>query len=769
MASNRIRLPLTVAAVAVLLAVALSSSGVVTRSVSTVIDDAARLAAGLSAAAACLWTAPHRRGVERGWRTLVGAGMAGWSIGQATWSWYRTFADTPPPSPSLADIGYFTLPVFAFAALLVLAKDRTPGGIRDPGPRSRPVLVLDGLVVVGALFIVTWCTALGAVVRAGASNALAFVVAVGYPLTDWILVAMVVLLLATYRVVYRRPTQLVLLGLGLVGISVSDSIFAYVVAVGAAEMPAILNAGFVAGPALIAVAALAGTEDGDRRTPAHARRMGAWAHRLAPYPPVVAACLVVLVRTARGHGPDPFAVYLGLLVGGLVMVRQIITLVENSVLLGRLVEAQDGLSYLAFHDQLTGLANRALFRDRVAAAVDESAATGLLFVDLDDFKVVNDSLGHAAGDVVLRAVAGRLRTCVGEAGTVARLGGDEFGVLLPGDVELVRDLGSRILLALRRPFDVNGRAITIGASVGGVISGPADRLTADTLLRRADAAMYTGKRRGKGGLVVYEPGTAAALGDPDLPKLLAVALKAGELEVQYQPIIALDNGAVVAVEALARWRHPVLGDVAPDVFVAAAERAGLIDTLDNLVLRHACREVAALAAHGTVVDLHVNVCARRLCDPELEAAVRAALLDHDFPGSRLVLEITETSWIPDLVRAAEAIGRLRGLGVRLAIDDFGTGYNTLAQLHLLPVDIVKLCQAHTALDGDGDGARLAALCGAVVSICRSLGLAVVAEGVETPTQAGALARLGCQLGQGYLYGRSAPLLALKVPLSTPAG
>src|SRR2546423_2549869 len=297
MASIRIRLPLAVATVAVLFAVALSSSGVVTRSVSTVIDDAAQLAAGLSAAVACLWTARYRRGVERGWRVLVGIGMAGWSIGQAIWSWYQIFADTPLPSPSLADVGYFTLPVFAFAALLVLAKDRTPpGGTHDPGPRSRPVLVLDGLVVVGALFIVTWCTALGAVVRADASSAFAFLVAIGYPLTDWILVVMVVLLLATYRVVYRRRTQLVLLGLGLVGISVSDSIFAYLVSVGAPDMPPILNTGFVAGPALIAVAALANTEEGGLRTPPHSPPGGAWGPLLAPYPPVAAAGLVVLLQ-----------------------------------------------------------------------------------------------------------------------------------------------------------------------------------------------------------------------------------------------------------------------------------------------------------------------------------------------------------------------------------------------------------------------------------------------------------------------------------------
>jgi EAL domain-containing protein (putative c-di-GMP-specific phosphodiesterase class I) len=320
------------------------------------------------------------------------------------------------------------------------------------------------------------------------------------------------------------------------------------------------------------------------------------------------------------------------------------------------------------------------------------------------------------------------------------------------------------MAALRQPFGVSGRSIAVGASLGVVVSDTTEPgLTADALLRRADAAMETGKRRGKGRLVRYEPSVAAAIGNPDLPNLLAAALRRSAeagypgdgLDVHYQPIVRMDNGAMVAVEALARWTSPTLGPVPADVFVAAAERAGLVGELDNLVLDRACHEVAALSGLPTPLQVHVNVCASRLCDSDLESAVLAALDRYGLPSSQLVLEITETSQIPDLTAAATVARRLRDKGVQLAIDDFGTGYNTLAELHLMPVDIVKLCQAYTAVDVEPRPVE--ALCRSVVSISHALGITVIAEGVETAGQAGTLARLGCNLGQGYLYGRSAPL------------
>ncbi len=755
MAANRIYLPLTVAILGVTAAVCLSSSGLLPDNASTVVDDSAQLAAGLSAALACAFTARRRTGVDRRWRVLMAIALGGWSAGQAIWSWYQIFADTPLPSPSLADVGYFTLPVFAFAALLVLAKEGQAGGAPERvRRRSHWVLVLDGLVVVGSLFIVTWSTALGATVRAGAPNPFAFAVAIGYPLTDLILVVIVVLLLAAYR--GRRP-QLVPLGLGLVGISVSDSIYAYVVASGESTMAPIFNTGFVAGPALIAVAAFAQAPVRHRDSGRYARA-GEWPYLLAPYLPVLAAGGVVLGQTIKLGAPLPVSVYVGMLVVVLVVIRQTIALRDNAELLRQVVDAQDRLTYLAFHDPLTGLANRTCFLDRLAeTARGVPRDIAVIVVDLDDFKMVNDSLGHGTGDIVLRTVADRLRACAGRGATIARLDGDEFALLVDGDLAGSTALGERILAALGQPITgEDGHPLTVGASVGVVLASTSEPdLTAEALSRRAHAAMHSAKRRSKGGMVVYEPAIAAALGDPDLPMLLAAALRgAGGFDVHYQPVVRMDAGtAPVAVEALARWTHPTLGAVPPDVFVAAAERAGLIAELDNLVLDRACHEAVLLAERDQPIDMHVNVCASRLCESELEESVRATLDRHGLPGSRLVLEITETSRVPDLEAAARTIVSLRELGVRFAMDDFGTGYNTLAQLHLLPVDIVKLCQAHTAVDSEE---RVEALCRSVVSICQALGLTVIAEGVESPTQAEVLARLGCQLGQGYLYGRPAP-------------
>ncbi len=778
----RIHGPLAVAVLAVTAAVGVASSGLLDPAAATVVDDGAQLAAGLTATACCWWQAWRRSGMERSWRLLMGAGMAGWSVGQALWSWYQIVAHRSLPSPSWADVGYFTLPVFALAALLLFATIGAPR--RDPTspvpsliPRARRrawlVLVLDGLVVVGSLFILTWSTALGAVVDAGAPTALEFGVAVAYPVTDLILVVIVVLLLAAHRVANPSRPQLLLLGSGLVALSVSDSIFAYLVSSGAQDMPPITNAGFVAGPALIAVAALCTVESRSAAAGRAASRAAQWAHLMLPYLPVLATGVLVVVQMARGRAPDPVAMYLGLLVVALVLIRQMITLVQNTVLLEQVVEGQRRLEHQAFHDPLTGLANRALFHDRLAHAVElnrrDHRPVALLFADLDDFKLVNDSLGHLVGDRLLCEVAGRLRACVRTADTVSRLGGDEFAVLMEGGVDPPERAGERILGALRRPFDVGGHTVTVGASIGVVASDTGEAgLSADALLRRADAAMYTGKRRGKGTVVVYEPGIAADLGNPDLTTLLAEALRddpgSTGFDVHYQPIVRIADGTPVAVEALARWTTPTLGSVPADIFVAAAERAGLVARLDNLVLDRACAEVAPLArTDGRGLAVHVNISASRLGDPDLEATVTAALHRHGLPAGRLVLEITETSRIPDFAAAADVMQRLRDLGIRIALDDFGTGYNTLAQLHLLPLDIVKLSYAHTAVDGDPtdvDTQRTEALCRSVVAIARSLGMAVIAEGIETTAQAGTLARLGCNLGQGHLYGRSAPLSQL---------
>ncbi len=295
-------------------------------------------------------------------------------------------------------------------------------------------------------------------------------------------------------------------------------------------------------------------------------------------------------------------------------------------------------------------------------------------------------------------------------------------------------------------------------------------LTADRLLRRADTAMYAGKRNGKGVLVHFHNGYSDGLGDPDLPNVLAHALAGDPAEagfdVYYQPIVRIDDGSVVAVEALARWSHPGVGSIEPRVFVAVAERAGLVGVLDDFVLNRACRDAAALLrGYGHPIDIHVNVCADRLGTAELEESVVGALSRHGMPADHLVLEITETSRIKDVVSAAAAGYRLRDRGIRLALDDFGAGFNALAELHALPVDVVKLDAAITAVEADG--VRAAALCRSLLTICSGLRAVVVAEGVENAARAEALAALGCHLGQGYFYGPPATLPELTAQPPVP--
>ena len=504
MTTTRVRAWLAAAFGAVALVVLVDSSGVLSADAEVVVDDVAQLVAGILAAASCLWTSRRVRGPERTWRRFMGVGMVGWSLGQALWSYYQIFSDTPLPSPSWADVGYLTMPVMALPALLSLAVEPPPHA-DDALRHGSVVFFLDGLVVVGSLFILTWATALGAVVHSVAPTVPAFAVAVAYPTTDLMLVVIVVLLTVTSRVPPLLRDQLWLLGAGLVGISVSDSIFAYLVSSGADEMPPLSNAGFIAGPLLIAVAALA-TSDG-WPTARHLRPRVAVdrAHLLLPYALVALTGAVVAAQIAIGSNIDAMEATVAGAVLVLVLLRQVVTLLENAALLERVSAAQAELAHRAHHDPLTGLANRALFDDQVNQAIERHRAYGwpfaLIVVDLDDFKVVNDTFGHATGDYLLSAVGQRLRGCVRSGDTVARLGGDEFAIVIDGDSRAVAE---RILTALRQPFRIDGHVVTLGGSLGVV--APQRRevgMTADALVHRADSAMYSGKRQGKGVAVYY--------------------------------------------------------------------------------------------------------------------------------------------------------------------------------------------------------------------------------------------------------------------------
>jgi diguanylate cyclase len=746
----------------VVAAICAGQAGLVDAYATQVIDDAAQFLGALAAVLCCLWTARRYHGSQRAWRLWLALGMAGWTVGQVIWSYNQLFAHRPLPSPSLADAGYLSLAVPALFALISLAGRGAPATeiMRLP---SRRVVVLDGLILVGSFFVLTWTTALGAVVRAGAPTPFAFGVAIAYPVTDLALVIIVVLLLASSPVPRAGRRQLILLGGGLLGICFSDSAFAYLVASGADTMPALADTGFVIGPALLALAALTPPTTTPRKVHAPDTR---WGRLLLPYIPVAATCALIVVQIVRGLPVDRLEMGVEAVVIALLIARQAITLVENARLLDRVSEGRQRLAYQAFHDALTGLANRALFHDRLdhALALHQRDGGGLavLFLDLDDFKAINDRYGHAFGDRLLRRAADRLEGGVRGGDTVARLGGDEFAVLLEGPGDAGQTAQS-LLEALRRPYDLDGRTVTVGASIGFVDAADHAGSTAEWLVRRADAAMYAGKRSGKNTLVRYHLDLADEHGSSDLSELLRAALTHEHgLDVHYQPIVRLADGTVVAVEALARWTDPMVGPVPADLFIAVAERAGLVGLVDDFVLDRACQDAADFSGAWRDVVVHVNVSAARFGEPEQEAAVLRALHRHHLAPRRLLLELTETAKLDDLTTAVAAAERLTERGVQLGLDDFGTGYNALHQLHTLPVDVVKLDRS-LVVAATG---RSAALCRSIVAICTEMGVRVIAEGIENDAQVAAMAGLGCAYGQGHRYGFPGPLTTFR-PDETP--
>ncbi|HEY7593161.1 MAG TPA: EAL domain-containing protein [Actinophytocola sp.] len=730
------------------------------------VDNALQLSAGLTAVV-CGWLVGRRmRGAQRWWRMLFALGMLGWSAGQLVWSWYQLFGGEGLPSPSLADVGYLTLPGFALAGLFVLARARE----RPDAQRLLPgrwnahfgaAVVLDGLVVIGSLFILTWTAALGAVVQATGPDALAWAVAIAYPLSDLLLVVVAVLLVVFDRVDRPYRANLLLLAAGIVALACSDSIFAYLVSIGAESMKPWADAGFVLGPLLIAYALLATPS----RRPGENQTVPVdWWRLVLPYVPVAAVAMLISIQLLYGEGPDAVEVSVGVFVIFLVLARQLLSLLDNRLLLRRVYEGQQQLAHQAYHDPLTNLANRTLFADRLDRALSMGAGTGgslvLIFVDLDDFKEVNDQFGHAGGDVVLHAVGQRLLGCVRSSDTVARLGGDEFAVLLEGEVDAPQAVADRIRSALRRPFAVHGTQVAVRASMGLVVLDPAEPLvTSDILLGRADTSMYEGKRLGKDTTVVYRP---SLNGPPDFTAALRRAQGGvpDGFTMEFQPIVRLGDDVPVAVEALARWTAPDGTQIPPHTFVSAAEGAGLGAEMDALALDVACRE---LAAAGLDLTVHVNVCATRLGAATLEQSIAAALARYHLPADRLVIEITETVPVLDLTAGADAIRRLQASGVRVALDDFGAGYSSLTWLHALPVDLIKLDRALTT---GVHPERDVALCRSLVGLGAELGFVVVAEGIETAEQATLLARAGCGLAQGYRFGRPGPLSALQLAVTS---
>jgi diguanylate cyclase (GGDEF)-like protein len=480
----------------------------------------------------------------------------------------------------------------------------------------------------------------------------------------------------------------------------------------------------------------------------------------------VAATDALLLAVSADAGNTVFIVALAaVLLTALVAVRQINALRENGRLLGRvdanLVELngfQRRLTHRANHDDLTDLANRVLFEQRTREALTE-AGTGdggtlsLALIDLDDFKAINDRLGHAVGDALLVVVAQRLREAVRDDDVVARLGGDEFGLLLRGlRMREATEVLDRIAESLTRPVHALGYDLLVKASIGLAEVWP--EASPQELLRRADLAMYAAKERGKGRHAVYdarlEQDQAA---DAQLGAELRQALDNGDFTLVYQPIVSLPDGKWTSLETLIRWKHAERGFIGPDVFIPIAERTGLIVPLGDWILRTALRQAAAWQdefGSAAPAEIGVNVSARQLREPGFAADVRAALADSGFDPEKLVVEVTETA-VFDGGFALETLHNLVTLGVKVALDDFGTGHSSLGLLRTCPADTLKVDKSF--VDGIGGRSEEAVIATAMIQITNGLHLQAIAEGVETAEQAETLYRLGYRFAQGYHFSR----------------
>jgi diguanylate cyclase (GGDEF)-like protein/PAS domain S-box-containing protein len=432
---------------------------------------------------------------------------------------------------------------------------------------------------------------------------------------------------------------------------------------------------------------------------------------------------------------------------------------------------EERLRHQAFHDGLTGLANRALFGDRLEHALVRGARAqhpvSVLLVDLDDFKSVNDSLGHAAGDRLLGEIARRIGETMRAADTIARLGGDEFAVIVDdsGSEQDDRGAAERILAAVAQPVELEGRVLPITASVGVARSVPG-QTSAEQLVRDADLAMYAAKGDGKGRWTAFRSEMHVATEERlQLKSDLALAVRAGDqFELFYQPLVALDAGSVVGLEALLRWNHPSRGRLEPEEFLPLAEETGAIVPIGRWVLEESCRQGRAwVDSSGKGLMISVNVSARQLSSPGLAQDVGAALARSGLPPERLVLEVTETELMRDVEPVIAVLAEIRELGVRVAIDDFGTGYSSLSQLERLPVDILKVDREFAGAPRDpGEHSKLLR---AVMEIGDSLHMETVAEGIETPAQLEELRGLRYPLGQGFFFSQPVPATEIDVLLA----
>ena len=716
------------------------------------IDDIVLLVLAVPAAVFSAIAARSAQGRLRMAWVAMAIGVAAWAIGEAIWTHYELVL-REVPFPSVADGFFLLFPVGACVALLLFPSEYA-------GP-FRGRVFLDGLIVAGSLFLVSWVTILGPIYAAEATDRLLFVVSLAYPVSD-----VVVLTLAAVVLVRSGPEHrltLTLLTVGLACIALSDSLFTYLSTKNEYASGDVIDIGWAAGLLLIAVAAAASRQTTHENS--EAPELPGWASIWLPYAPLLLAAIVAAAKPSELLRSQPVEVIAGLLVLA-VLARQFLAVSENRRLLATVAEQ-------ALRDPLTGLANRALFNERLDQGMErrerDGVTVGVVAVDLNDFKLVNDNLGHPVGDDLLVGVASRLLNSVRSGDTVGRLGGDEFSVVVEGDPDAPYLIAQRVVEAFEQPFLVGEHELLMRPSVGLATADPDEPgLSAEELLRRADLAMYMAKRARIRGVQTYNAEMqlgaqtieaeifSRPAGPPEIGGVAAIrllgdlrhAIANAELTLVYQPKFELATGRIVGAEALLRWPRPD-GLLTPEDFLPLVRRHGLITAITDLVLNRALDDALAWQNASLGLPVAVNLFAPSLANLGIPAQITTALADRGLDPRVLTVEITEDLFLDDMERTRTVLDQLRHSGIRIAIDDFGSGYSALSYLRDLPIDEVKLDSTFIAPIPVDE--RAAAVVRAVVDLCHTLNLTTVVEGVEDAETAARLREFGCDVGQGYHF------------------
>ncbi len=738
------------------------------------VNNLAQLASAAGATMAAAFAVTRHTGADRRAWLLVSIACGSWAAGQLIWCYVELVRREEVPQVSIADLFFLS-----FTAVMAFAV--WPSGGR---PTDRLRTLLDAFIIGMSLFAISWATTINHVTsETDSAGLLGVLINLAYPCGD--IVVLTIVLLGASRGTHAR-SSLTAVAAAMALIAVSDGFYAYFSASSTFDPGSVTGLGWIVGFAVIGFAALVGAPAagalkrsaggsrlgsalGSAVGPAVGKGMsfrlepGGGAQRgraasMLPYVPLAVALIIIAADRYRDGSDRVTGIVVVLTFIG-VLIRQYLTIRDNVTLTRHLENRERDLERQAFADQLTGLPNRALFTDRVAHALEQHRRNlrplALLFVDLDDFKVVNDTLGHPVGDELVIRVGERLRGAVRASDTVARFGGDEFAVLIEGDSDAVQ-AGSRLVECLRPPFLLAGEHLSVGASIGlAEVTGEQVTPDLDELFSRADIAMYAAKRSGKGQLALYESSMVLPdAADLHYRPLLIDAMQAGDIDCVFQPIIELRSGRVHAMEALARWS--IGGQpVSQEYFIKLAGRLGLLTSLTDLMVDRACAQLAdwSTRLHRNDLRVCVNVPPGLMTDQDFPRRVATTVKRHGIDAATLILEITEDALIGETGAARPVADRLRAMGLQLWLDDFGTGYSSLLSLRQITLQAVKIDIAFVAnIHSDPEAARFLR---ALLALGRDLDLVVIAEGVELAEQAQVLRSLGCELVQGFLYARPA--------------